>query len=67
MSEEGGKTMGGEEIRKAQEKAWDEGAIHAFSHSGEGWNGEYPFDDGKDPSFIPEVTKNNPYRREKAA
>ena len=52
-----------EYIRQAQAKAWDEGAIHAFSQSGEGWNAEYPFNDGKDSSFIPEVTKDNPYRR----
>lgn len=52
-----------ERIRKAQEKAWDEGAIHAFSRTGEGWNAEYPFDFGKLRSFVSEAIKDNPYRR----
>lgn len=57
--------MNNEEIRIIKEKAWNEGAVYAFSHSGEGWNGEYPFDDGQDLSFIPIITNDNPYRQEK--
>ena len=34
--------MNDEEIRIIKEKAWNEGAVYAFSHSGEGWNSEYP-------------------------
>lgn len=42
-------------------KAWNEGAIHGFGKSGEGFNAEYPFDDGKDRSFEEIVTEDNPY------
>lgn len=57
--------MTDEELRGIREKAWDEGAVYTFIHTGEGWNSEYPFDDGQDLSFIPIITEDNPYRREK--
>lgn len=43
-------------------KAWHEGAVYGFAHSGEGWNGEYA--DGTDPDVEAIVNGfTNPYGR----
>lgn len=44
-------------------KAWDEGAIHGFGMTGEGFNAEYPYDGGDYESFDDVATDGNPYDR----
>lgn len=51
-----------DKVKFAKMEAWDEGAVCGFELSGEGFNAEYPFNDGKDKSFKNIVAEHNPYR-----
>lgn len=51
-----------DKVKFEKMEAWNEGAIYGFGKSCEGFNAEYPFDDGEDRSFEGIVTKDNPYR-----
>lgn len=44
-------------------KAWHEGAVYGFAHSGEGWNGEYANGPDPDVEAIVEAMP-NPYGKE---
>lgn len=50
-----------DKVKFEKMEAWNEGAIYGFGKSGEGFNAEYPFGDGKDRSFESIVTDDNPY------